>query len=124
MRLSQTETLSLETARHLVNSYGADYQRLIELMREDEQLRGRLVEGLPPVLAEIDYAARHEMALTLADAMTRRTRLAMVAGRDSVRCATIAAELMARELNWSREEMERQIAQFITEFEREFAALD
>jgi len=121
-RLSQTENLPLETARHLVDTYGADYHRLIELMREDEQLRERLIEGLPSVLAEIVYAARHEMALTLADVMTRRTRLAMLAGRDSVRCASIAAELMARELGWSREETERQIAQFIVEFEREFVA--
>src|SRR5262249_49504442 len=116
--------LPLEIARHLVNSYGADYRRLIELMREDEQLRGRLVEGLPQVLAEIVYAARYEMALTLADAMTRRTRLATLAGRDSLGCATIAADLMARELNWSREETDRQIARFIAEFKREYAALD
>ncbi|MGH9938160.1 MAG: glycerol-3-phosphate dehydrogenase/oxidase [Blastocatellia bacterium] len=120
-RLSQTENLPLETARHLLRDYGADYHRLIELTREDERLRERLVEGLPQVLAEIVYAARYEMALTLADAMMRRTRLAMVAGRDSVRCGAIAAEMMARELGWSREETERQIAQFTVEFEREFA---
>jgi len=120
-RLSQTENLPLETARHLLRDYGADYQRLVELTREDERLRERLVEELPQILAEIVYAARYEMALTLADAMTRRVRLAMVAGRDSVRCGAIAAEMMARELGWSREETERQIAQFTVEFEREFA---
>ncbi|MGE0132166.1 MAG: glycerol-3-phosphate dehydrogenase [Blastocatellales bacterium] len=120
-QLSQTENLPLETARHLVHAYGANYQRLIELMREDEMLRERLVEGLPQVLAEIVYVARHEMALTLADAMTRRTRLAMVAGRDSISCAAVAANLMARELGWDAEETERQIAQFTAEFEREYA---
>jgi len=120
-RLSQTENLPLETARHLLHDYGADYQRVVELMREDERLRERLIEGLPQVLAEVVYAARYEMALTLADAMTRRVRLAMVAGRDSVRCGAVAAEMMARELGWSKEETERQIAQFAVEFEREFA---
>lgn len=119
-RLSRIENLSLETARHLLRDYGADCQRLIELMREDERLRERLVEGLPHVLAEIAYAARYEMALTLADAMARRARLAMVAGRDSVRCAKVAAEVMARELGWSGEETERQFAQYATEFDREF----
>src|SRR5499426_469977 len=71
-RLSQTEDLPLETARHLLHDYGADYHRLIELTHEDEGLREPLIDGLPQILAEIVYAARYEMALTLADAMTRR----------------------------------------------------
>jgi glycerol-3-phosphate dehydrogenase len=119
--LSQTENLPLETAQHLLRDYGADYRRLIELTREDERLRGRLVEGLPQILAEVVYAARYEMALTLADVMTRRTRLAMVAGKAALNCAAIAAGAMARELGWSGEQTERQIAQFTVEFEREFA---
>ncbi|MGH9853349.1 MAG: glycerol-3-phosphate dehydrogenase C-terminal domain-containing protein, partial [Blastocatellia bacterium] len=104
-----------------VYSYGANYQRLIELMREDEQLREHLVEGLPQLLVEIVYAARHELALTLADVMTRRLRLAMLAGEDSLQCAAVAADLMARELGWNPEEVERQIAQFQAEFEREYS---
>ncbi|MGH9834119.1 MAG: glycerol-3-phosphate dehydrogenase C-terminal domain-containing protein, partial [Blastocatellia bacterium] len=120
-RLAQTEKLPPETAQHLVYSYGANYQRLIELMREDEQLREHLVEGLPQLLVEIVYAARHELALTLADVMTRRLRLAMLAGEDSLQCAAVAADLMARELGWNPEEVERQIAQFQAEFEREYS---
>jgi glycerol-3-phosphate dehydrogenase len=120
-RISQTENLPLETARHLVETYGSNYTRLIELLREDERLRQPLVEGLPHVAAEIVYAARHEMAVTLADAMTRRTRLAMLAGEKSLKCAPAAAVLMARELEWDEAEAERQIAQFTAEFEREFA---
>jgi glycerol-3-phosphate dehydrogenase len=118
--LSQSENLPLETARHLLRDYGADYRRLIELTREDERLRGRLVEGLPQILAEVVYAVRYEMALTLADAMTRRTRLAIVAGKETLNCATIVADAMSRELGWSGEQTERQIAQFTAEFEREF----
>ena len=119
-RLSKTEDLPLETARHLLYDYGADYRRLIELTHEDERLRERLIEGLPQILAEVVYAARYEMALTLADAMTRRTRLSIVAGREALKCAASVADMMARELGWSREQTERQIAQFTAEFEREF----
>lgn len=119
-QLSQTENLPIETSRHLINSYGADHRRLVELMREDEMLRERLINELPQILAEVIYAARYEMALTLADVMTRRTRLAMIAGEQALKCASVAASLMARELGWSQEETERQTAQFIAEFEREF----
>ncbi len=123
-RLAQTENLPIETAQHLVNSYGSNYQQLVELMHEDELLRERLVEGLPQLAAEIVYAARHEMAMTLADVMARRTRLAMVAGADSLPCAAAAAELMALELGWNEEETKRQIAQFADEFDREYTTPD
>jgi glycerol-3-phosphate dehydrogenase len=119
--LSQTENLPLETAQHLLRDYGPDYRRLIELTREDERLRGRLVDGLPQILAEVVYAARYEMALTLADVMSRRTRLAIVAGRGALNCAAAVADAMARELGWNREQTKRQIALFNAEFEREFA---
>src|SRR5262249_12555152 len=56
-RLSKTEDLPLETARHLLYDYGADFRRLIELTHEDERLRERLIEGLPQILAEVVYAA-------------------------------------------------------------------
>ena len=72
--LSQTENLPLETAQHLCAITAPITARLMELAREDERLRGRLVKGLPQILAEVVYAARYEMALTLADVMTRRTR--------------------------------------------------
>jgi glycerol-3-phosphate dehydrogenase len=120
-QLSRTENLPLETARHLLSDYGPDCRLLIELAREDERLRQPMVKGLPHILAEVVYAARHEMALTLADVMARRTRLAILAGTAALNCAAIAAELLARELGWSREQTQRQIAQFTAEFEREFA---
>lgn len=120
-RLSQTENLPLETARHLLQDYGADYRRVVELTREDERLRQPIIEELPHILAEVVYAARCEMALTLADVMMRRTRLAILAGRVAISRGAVVAELMARELGWSAEETERQIAQFTAEFEREFA---
>lgn len=120
-RLAENEHLSLETAQHLVRSYGSDYPQLVELMREDEQLREGLIEGLPQVAAEIVYAARHEMAMTLADAMARRTRLALVAGEASMECASFAAELMARELGWNEEETTRQVMLYREEFEKEYS---
>ena len=121
-RIAESESLPSKTAAHLIHAYGSNYRQLIELMREDEQLRRPLIEGLPHLCAEIVYAARSEMALTLADVLARRTRLAMLAGDDSVKCARAAATIMARELGWSDDEASRQIAQFTDEYEREYAA--
>lgn len=119
--LARAESLPLATAQHLVEYYGSDYSLLIDLMRGDERLRRPLVEGLPHLAVEIVYAARFEMAATLADVLTRRVRLAMLAGKQSLECAPIVAELMAEELGWNESEIDQQLHLFFDEFSREFA---
>jgi len=121
-RLTQAEKITPTTARHLLQTYGLNAQRVVELMREDERWRAPLVAGLPHVAAEVIHAVRQEMALTLADVLARRTRLCLLAGASVLGCAPAVAELMARELNWNPSEMARQLASFTAEYEREFAA--
>lgn len=118
--LAQSEHLPIETTQHLVFTYGSNYERLLELMREDERLREPLIAGLPHLFAEIVYAARSEMAVDLADVLTRRTRLAMLAGESAVESAPVVASLLAKELNWSAEEIKRQVEAFLAEYEREY----
>jgi glycerol-3-phosphate dehydrogenase len=119
--IAQTEGFSLDTAQHLVHAYGSNYSQLLGIAREDERLRAPLIAGLPHLAAEIVHAARSEMALTLSDVLARRTRLSLLAGRAVLECAPMAAELMAQALGWSKEETERQIANFTAEYQGEFA---
>lgn len=121
-QLASHYNLPMDVTRHLAFSYGSNFDALMRLMLDDESLRERLVADLPLVKAEIVYAARHEQAVNLTDALTRRTRLAMLAGEASLGCARIAAELMAAELGWNKEEMTRQVNLFAGEFEREYRA--
>ncbi len=118
--VAASENLSEETARHLLFSYGSNYQTLVELMRSDERLRMPIIDGLPHLAAEIVYVTRHEMAMTIADALTRRTRLALIAGRQSLHCARTVGELMAKELGWDAAEIERQIVRYTEEFNSEY----
>ncbi|MFN7930023.1 MAG: glycerol-3-phosphate dehydrogenase/oxidase [Blastocatellia bacterium] len=117
-QVSQTENLPLATALHLLHSYGSDYERLLELMREDEGLRAPLLPDLPNVAAEVVYAVRHELAITLADVLTRRTRVAMLGA--ALDCTGDVAGLMERELSWDAEETARQKAAFQAEYKQEY----
>ncbi len=121
-QIAQHYELPMDITRHLIFTYGSNFDVLIRLMRNDESLRDRLVADLPHVKAEIVYAARNEMAVTLADAFARRTRLAMLAGEASLDCAPVAAELMAKELDWSEAETAQQVEMFAREFDREYSA--
>ena len=120
-QISQYYELPKDITRHLVFTYGSNFDRLIRLMLDDERLRERLVADLPHVKAEIVYAARNELAITLSDALARRTRLAMLAGEAARTCAPVAAGLMAKELDWNEAETSRQVEMFAREFAREYS---
>lgn len=122
--LAENEKLDTDVARHLVFSYGSNYHQLVDLIHEDEGLKKRLVDGLPVLQAEAVYAVRYESALTPADVLTRRTRLALIAGTKTLDCLETVADLMAKELGWKDEEKARQIADFHAELRSEYVAFD
>ncbi|MGB8857752.1 MAG: glycerol-3-phosphate dehydrogenase C-terminal domain-containing protein, partial [Ilumatobacteraceae bacterium] len=57
-------------------------------------------------------AARDEMALTLDDVLTRRTRARLVDRAATVAAAASVAALLAPELGWDDAEVRRQVAEF------------
>lgn len=117
-QVAQTENLPIATALHLLRSYGTEYEHLLELMREDESLCAPLLPDLPNVAAEVVYAVHNELALTLADVLTRRTRMAMLAA--VLDCIDRVADLMGRELGWNEQQKAEQIANFKAEYQREY----
>ena len=62
--------------------------------------------------AEVVYAVRAEMARTVDDVLSRRTRARLLARDASAAAADDVAALMAAELGWSDDERDRQVAQY------------
>lgn len=132
VRRSPTKKLALRGAAgqervaddHLRTRYGWE-ARVIEAMVEaDPSLGEPLVPGLPYRRAEAVYAARYEMAHTLEDVLSRRTR-ALLLGRDaSVAAAPDVAALVGPELGWDEAEQARQVAAYTALAERERVAAD
>ncbi len=117
-QMAHRENLPLATAHHLLHNYGTNAEHLLALMHEDEALRQQLLPDLPNLAAEVIYAVREELALTIADVLTRRTRLAMLGA--ALNCVATTADLMARELDWDEAQKAQQIADFKAEYEREY----
>ena len=101
--------------------YGSDAPAIQELMRAEPALAEPLDTALPYTGAEIVWAARHEMARTLEDALARRTRALFLNARASLRIAPRAAGLLARELNRDDAWQARQVENF-TEVARNYCA--
>jgi glycerol-3-phosphate dehydrogenase len=127
-RRSRTMRISLHGAegwdvgglpRELTERYGSDATEVHALQRADPHLAEPIVEGLPYSKAEVVYAARAEMACTVDDVLSRRTRARLLARDDSADAADEVAALLATELNWDESEVARQVAAYRTLVEHE-----
>jgi glycerol-3-phosphate dehydrogenase len=92
--------------------YGTDAAALGELFRDDPATAALLDEALPYTVAEVVYAVRSEMARTVEDVLSRRTRALLLDARAAQRAAPVAARMMANELGRGQEWVDSQIAGF------------
>jgi glycerol-3-phosphate dehydrogenase len=104
---------------HLARRYGILARDIVELERGDPSLAEPLVPGLPYRRSEAVYAVRHEMATTLDDVLSRRTR-ARLLGRDATAAAAESvARLIAPELGWDAARVTREVTSYRAALEHE-----
>lgn len=116
--LADTTGISKAVLEHLIEAYGSEYQSVLEILSESEEYRQQLARDLPVIAAEVVYAVRHEMALTVADVMTRRTRIAMLSGDQGA--AIKIARIMAQELGWGDSLREKMLSDYLEEYSKEY----
>ncbi len=104
---------------HLARRYGSLAADVLELIEADASLSELLVPGLPYRKAEAVYAARHEMATTLDDVLSRRTRARLLARDATATVAEDVARLLAPDLGWDEAEIKRQAAAYRAEIAEE-----
>jgi glycerol-3-phosphate dehydrogenase len=97
---------------HLAGRYGGEARTVLAMIARQPDLADALVPGLPYLRAEAVYAARYEMARTLDDVMSRRTRARILARDASAAAADDVAELLAPDLGWDDDERHRQVAAY------------
>ncbi len=103
---------SADIDQHLHGRHGSCAAEVLRLVDADPALGEPLVPGLPYLRAEAVHAVRHEMATTLDDLLTRRTRARLMDRAATLAAAPAVAALVARELGWDDAETARQVAAF------------
>ena len=103
------ETMEPSIHEHLAGRYGTESQAVLDLVADDHELGEALVPGLPYLRAEAVHAVRHEMARTLDDVLSRRTRARLLARDASAAAAESVAMLIGPELGWDADESARQV---------------
>ena len=107
---------------HLYERFGEEATVILEMIATDERLGESLIEGQPYLAAEFLYSARFEMATSLIDLLTRRTRAHLHDARATLRAAARVADLVAEALGWNEEDTRREVSAYESLVRREFSA--
>jgi glycerol-3-phosphate dehydrogenase len=95
-----------------LSRYGSDARQVRNLLNETPALGRKIDEALPFTFAEVVYAVRSEMARTVEDVLSRRTRALLLNAEAARRAAPAVARTMAEELGASSEWVSQQVAAF------------
>jgi glycerol-3-phosphate dehydrogenase len=92
---------------YIARMYGTDYKEILSIGKKDSSLLTPLNDD-GEMLAQVIYAVRNEMAMTLKDILFRRTSLG-TAGHPGKKELKLIAETVAKELKWSKERLKQEI---------------
>jgi len=108
--------LSDRAIENLCRNYGSRYLDVIGY----DQKKGLdpICEGFPDIWAEVYYAVRSEMSIRLSDVLFRRTGLCTL-GNPGGRVIEMVADVMARDLKWSKSRKRNEIENVFKSFSLE-----
>ncbi|HWF24071.1 MAG TPA: glycerol-3-phosphate dehydrogenase/oxidase [Solirubrobacteraceae bacterium] len=121
--LPEVEGVPEESNAALAGRYGHSAHEVLRTVSERGELAQPIVEGLPDLLAEAPFAARHEQARSVGDVLLRRTRLGILAAgelqADGGAAVARVAQALGRELGWDERRVALEVECFRVEAELE-----
>ena len=103
----------------LVDRHGTQAEAVIALGRELDLVRP-LGAGIPQLEAEVAWAARHELARSLDDLLSRRMRLSMLLPDRGASIAARVDAIAGAELGWDPAASDRRVADYLAGARREY----
>ena len=119
MRGETRATWPARVARRLADRYGREAPDVVTLARE-LNLAAPLGERIDHLQAEVAWAARHELALSLDDVLARRMRLAQELPDRGASIATTVAAVLGAELGWDKRRRDTEVRRYLETARREY----
>ena len=109
VQLVQHFGVTSEVAEHLARTYGTHAEEVLRAAQNKTRGGKQLLAGYPYLEEEIAYACQHEMATSLIDMLTLRTRLAYLDSNAAAEIAPKVANLMGNALGWSKKHKNEEL---------------
>jgi glycerol-3-phosphate dehydrogenase len=107
-----------------LKEYGSDAAALQASIEREPALAEKIDPALPYTFAQVVYAVRHEMARTVEDVLSRRTRALLLDAAAALRAAPAVAAVLQRELSQTEQWRADQSAVFARVVERGYLPPD
>lgn len=120
---SQASEATGGLAAHLGGRYGLESAHVSDILADDPTLNEPIVAGMPYLEAEAVYAARHELARTVDDVLSRRTRLRIYARDGAAKAAPRIGQLLGAELGLDQQTVDDQVRAYQQEAAKEKSIL-
>ena len=120
--LAGRERLSADEVNRLLDRYGDRIVELFDPMKTSPSLREPIPGAEGYLAAEAVYAVSHEGALHLDDVLARRMRVTIETEDRGCKAAPIVAKLIAPSLNWSDEDIDREVGSYVSGVEADIAS--
>jgi glycerol-3-phosphate dehydrogenase len=122
-RLPRVEGVPEESYGALAGRYGHAAEGVLAVAKERGELAQPIVPGLPDLLAEAVFSARMEQAASVGDALLRRTRVGILAGREldapGAEAPLRVARALGAELGWDPVRVAAEVEAFRSEADAE-----
>jgi glycerol-3-phosphate dehydrogenase len=92
--------------------YGADLPSIIKMAEEQPLLRDQIHPSFPHIVAEIYWAVREEMCVTIEDFLARRSRMLFLDAKASVEASEMVAMVMSGLLGKDENWMLTQVSEY------------
>jgi glycerol-3-phosphate dehydrogenase len=119
MRGETRATWPPRVARRLADRYGREAPDVMTLARE-LNLAAPLGERIDHIQAEVAWAARHELALSVDDVLARRMRLAQELPDRGAAIAPRVAAVLGAELGWDKRRQATEVRRYLEIARREY----
>lgn len=97
---------------HHLHVYGSDRVGIDKLIKKEPELGEKIHPNMPYLKAEVVWAAKKEMAVTIDDVLSRRTRMLLLDAEAAFESAELVAELLANEFGKDQAWIDQEVAEF------------
>ncbi|MHA2038040.1 MAG: FAD-dependent oxidoreductase [Promethearchaeota archaeon] len=114
--------LESDVADHLYRQYGKGALKILDIIREDETFKEKILVENNFIKAEVIYCLRHELTQHLIDIFCRRTEMSLwIDHRRAPGAVREVAKLMAKEYSWSESRKEQEIREYLDYIKKSMA---